>query len=156
MRLRSPLSRRRLRRLRELTWLEWRDLVRAQLTLIYVQFLIWLLPRGKLVGKSQHSAAEGAEDAAPLPRRVRQLELGIARAADHGLLRPDCLVRAIALQRMIEAHGFSGARVRVGVRRNGSQFLAHAWVEYQGHVLGDAASRVSSFDQIAPLEFFKR
>ncbi len=77
-----------------------------------------------------------------------RLSLAVVRAAEHGLFRPVCLVRAIALHRMLEARGINGSRICIGVRYERGRFSAHAWVEYGDRVLGDHAGYVGAF---APL-----
>jgi len=78
--------------------------------------------------------------------------LAVERAADYGVFRANCLVRAVALQRLLEARGFPGSAVRVGARVDRGHFTAHAWVEYAGHVLGDRDWHVQRFTPLAPIE----
>jgi hypothetical protein len=147
------VNRRFLHRLRRLTGREWRDLLRAKATLIYVQILVRILPRGRMIGKSHQTPLPDGAPATHLPHRIRELAIAVSRAARHGLLRPSCLVRAIALHRLIEAHGYAGSRVRVGVHWSGNRFDAHAWVDYMGIIVGDDPLHVARFEEIAPLEF---
>jgi hypothetical protein len=81
--------------------------------------------------------------------RARELAVALDRAARHGVLRPTCLVRSLALCRLLSAHGIHGARIHVGVRWNEGEFGAHAWVEHGGRVLGDRADHVGSFTELA-------
>jgi hypothetical protein len=83
--------------------------------------------------------------------RAEQLALALARAAEHGPLRPLCLVRSIALRNLLESNGVHGAEIRVGVRRKGDELLAHAWVVLNGSVLGDRADYVARFSPIPAL-----
>ena len=53
---------------------------------------------------------------------------------------------------MLEKRGIGGALVRVGVRRKGGEFLAHAWVELDGQTLGDADENVGTFVPLTNLE----
>lgn len=46
-----------------------------------------------------------------------------------------CLTQALATQVLLAWHGHAGAVVRLGVKRDGGALLAHAWVEYRGHVV---------------------
>jgi hypothetical protein len=43
-----------------------------------------------------------------------------------------CLVRSNALRSLVLSRGLPRATVRIGVRRSGTQFEAHAWVEQDG------------------------
>ena len=117
--------------------------------LVYVQLLVWLVPRGKLVSTLANGVSTDSPNGTRTPDRIKRLERAIAQASKHGLFRPKCLVRAIALQRMIEAQGYPGSRVQVGVRWNAGEFQAHAWVDYKGIVLGDDSSHVAKFELIA-------
>lgn len=116
--------------------------------------LVWTRPTGRLV--TSRPAADTAPGELPVPGngttlepRAEELALAVGRAAEHGIFRPLCLVRAVALQRLLEAHGIHGSRVRVGVRLDRGRFLAHAWVEHRQHVLGDRAELVRTFAELA-------
>lgn len=127
---------------------DWVDLIAGQGALLRAQLLVWTRPRGLLLAPAQPppTVEPGDRDVEPM---VRRLALAVERAADHGLFRPSCLVRAVALQRLLEAHGFVGSWIRVGIRREGGRFWAHAWVNYAGHVLADQEWRVKRFDELA-------
>jgi hypothetical protein len=75
----------------------------------------------------------------------------VHRVANHGPIRAQCLVRSLAIARWLRAEGIEGARVRVGVALKGGQFVAHAWVEYAGQVVGDDDSVVSRFESVDDL-----
>jgi len=83
---------------------------------------------------------------------ARRLALAIVRAAKFGVFRPQCLVRSVALSRMLDERGIDGAVVRVGVRRANGEFLAHAWVELAGETLADADDHVGSFVPLTNLD----
>lgn len=133
-----------LAKLRQLTPGEWRDLLRAQAALIVSQGIVWTRARGSLVSVSGLASTE------PLAadHRARQLGVAVHRVASYGPLRASCLVRAIALMRLLEHSGIHGGRVCVGGRLERGTFVAHAWVEYGSLVLGDGPSHVRSFDRI--------
>jgi len=135
--------RRRLGRLRAITSRERRDLVAAQYELVRAWLRTRLLPKGKLIRPTEpRSGGEG--DLA----RLEQLATAIERAALHGLFTPTCLVRAVALERLIRQlpdHERGGAVVRVGVRPNDGKLLAHAWIVVGETVVGDAPSKVARF-----------
>lgn len=76
---------------------------------------------------------------------ARRIALAVNRAATFGLFRPKCLVRSRALRRMLDDAGIAGAEVRVGVLLHGGRFLAHAWVEYGGQVVGDDPAAVARY-----------
>jgi hypothetical protein len=148
-----------LRRLARLSAREWLDLAEAQLELLVAQYIVATRRTGQLVSRAaldpfgdDHASAASAPSADPRPE---QLALAIGRAAEHGVFRPLCLVRAVALKRMLDRHGYDGAIVRIGVRLNRGRFAAHAWVAYGSQILGDQEWHVKSFaelDEISVME----
>lgn len=122
------------------------ELCQAQLYLVRAQFVVWTRPQGRLVGAAR-GTAEGngscdAADAADVTNTARRLGAAVRRAADYGIFRPQCLVRSLALVRLLERHGVRGARLRLGVQRAGGRFVAHAWVDYGGAILADPPDAV--------------
>lgn len=73
---------------------------------------------------------------------------GLARlvniAATHGPIRAACLVRSLALWWLLRRRGI-GSELRIGVRKNGGEFAAHAWVEYAGTVINDSPESIQRF-----------
>lgn len=137
--------RRALRMLTNTRWDELCDVVSAQMALIGARILVWRRPVGQLLVPKRASRRELV--IVPVHHRIEAARLAeaVQRASRHGLFRPRCLVRALALHRMIERRGIAGSTVRIGVRREGDALLAHAWVEHQGVVLGDTTSTTSAF-----------
>ena len=66
-----------------------------------------------------------------ITRAVRSVEL-------HGLSRPNCLERSMALWWLLRQAGIAG-ELHIGARKCESKFEAHAWVELSGRVLNDSA-----------------
>ena len=140
-----------LRKLRTLSAPEWTELFWAQWMLIRVQLLLWTRPRRRLVVPSDRAlgALSGGGDITP---EMRRLALAVERAAEYGLYRPSCVVRSLALHRMLGSRGLRGSAVRVGARLERGRFTAHAWVEYNGQVLGDRDWHVKQFAELAQME----
>ena len=136
------------KKLARLSAREWVDLVQAQWALVTAQVTVRSRPVGTLATPVRYV---GAVDLARVPE-AKRIALAIVRAARFGVFRPQCLVRSVALSRMLERRGIGGAIVRVGVRRADGQFLAHAWVELNGETLGDADDHVGSFVPLTNLE----
>lgn len=67
--------------------------------------------------------------------RLHQL---VAIAARHHLYPMLCLRRALVLQWLLAARGLA-SEVRLGVARGEAGLDAHAWVEWNGQILGEAA-----------------
>lgn len=139
-----------LRKLARLSRTEWIELFQAQAALLWAQVLVWTRPTGQLIDRSVAAdSAPAAESPAALDPRAYRLALAVGRAAEHGVFRPLCLVRAVALNRMLEARHIHGSRIRIGVKRTEGHFIAHAWVEWGNIVLGDMDSHVNRFTQLA-------
>jgi hypothetical protein len=165
------------RKLATLPIAEWRYLLHAQFNLLWAQALVWVRPLGGLVDSSEAPGAPavkggaraegvgvpaaGGTGAAAVPASMpadalpRHLALGVRRAAAYGVFRPLCLVRSVALNRMLDQYGFHGSRIRVGVRLVDGKFAAHAWVEYEGQVLGDDLEHVSGFAELSDVRLLK-
>lgn len=161
-----------LRRLTRLTVGEARLLAEAQYLLIACQFARWRRPVGQLLRIANESAdsASGAaqsgnpgtgDTAAPASHQVKLDEAAliawaITRAADFGLFRPKCLVRSLALQRMLRRHLSTGGELRLGFRMDNGRLEAHAWVELLGRVIGDSPAHVRTFTPASGLRLVEQ
>lgn len=137
-----------VRRLFSLPARDFGELLVAQAYLVQALWTVRRRPKGSLLRRVERSAAD---EAPQREDRLSRLVVAVDRAARYGVFRPTCLVRAVALERMIVRSGVGTAVVRVGVLRGNDQFLAHAWIELAGRVIGDEASRVGRF---TPLQDF--
>ena len=135
-------------KLARLSLRDWRELFEAQWALLVAQSMLRSRPTGSL---ATPAASVGEADLARMDD-ARRLSLAMVRASRFGVFRPQCLARSLALSRMLSAHGIPGGVVRVGVRRNDGEFLAHAWVELGGEVLGDADEHVGTFVPLTNLD----
>jgi len=118
----------------------------AQLELLRAQVIVWRRPIGRLI-------AERASQPEQLPgeaveENVARIARAVDRAARRGVFRPKCLVRSMALHRMLERSGIHGSVIRIGVRRDRDELLAHAWVEHMGVTLIDSPSAVAVFSRL--------
>lgn len=133
----------RLRKLRGLSSREMRWLIQAQWELARAQLRLRTTPRGGMVsGRAPEPAVQPLLEDTTL---AYGLALAVERAADYGIFRPACLVRALALRALLEKHGLAGGQVRIGVRMRGAAFHAHAWVEFGDIILGDRPAHVKTF-----------
>jgi hypothetical protein len=107
------------------------------------------LPTGVLVRDEVEPAGPPPTDRVEDARRIA---LAVNRAAQFGVFRPKCLVRSRALRKLLDKAGVLGAQVRVGVHLSEGRFLAHAWVEYGGQVLGDDPAYVARFNPMTDLQ----
>jgi transglutaminase superfamily protein len=137
--------------------IEWQDLLRAYVALVGAQITVWTTPIGRLVRAQRPELAFPDDTTAPADGRAGQLALTVRRAASRGLLRPSCLVRALALSRLLEASGLEGGVIRIGVRQSARRVEMHAWVEYGGRPLGEQSEDPAAFDLLTdvtrPSEF---
>ncbi len=89
-------------------------------------------------------------------RAARAVALGVSRAADHGVFTPTCLVKSMAITSRLQREGIEGGILRVGVARRNGEFVAHAWVEFAGDVIGDDASAVERYEPLDGLQLTSR
>ncbi|CAG0980165.1 hypothetical protein ARNL5_02407 [Anaerolineae bacterium] len=128
---------------------DWKDLVHAQAALVRAHRDMRSRPTGEMVrdepDRPDPPVLDRIEDA-------RRVALAVNRAAAFGIFRPKCLVRSMALRRLLNAAGIEGAHVRVGVYLAHGQFIAHAWVEYAGQVVGDDPAFVARYVPMTGLQ----
>ena len=141
-----------LRRLARLSARDWLDIAEAQIELLVAKIIVATRRTGELVSRAPldpfGDSTPSATPASNRDPRPEQLALAIGRAAENGVFRPLCLVRAVALKRLLDRHGFDGSIVKIGVRLNRGRFAAHAWVAYNDQILGDQEWHVKSFDEL--------
>jgi hypothetical protein len=109
------------RKFAALTWGDRALVVEALAWLVAARAALWVVPFGVLRGRRVRVAARrpGVE--------VERLVWAVG-AASVVVPRCTCLVRAMAGERMLGRHGY-GSAVRIGVRKAGGEFEAHAWLE---------------------------
>src|SRR5690242_21832511 len=129
---------------------ELRDIAWAQLELLRAQDMVWRRPIGRLIAGSRGHTELALEVCATRAeeQRAARIARAVDRAARRGVFRPKCLVRSMALHRMLERSGIRGSMIRIGVRREGDELLAHAWVEHMGVTLIDSPSAVGAFTKL--------
>ena len=110
---------------------------------------------GRIAG---HSLSPQPADPAREFDAARRLARLVGIAALHGPYRATCLRQALALWWLLGRRGIC-AEVRIGVRKDGSELQAHAWVEYKGEPLRDTRDAVAgyaAFGQAFPFEGHSR
>lgn len=134
---------------------EWARLLEAQFWILWAGVRVRFLPRGRLV--TAVPPRSGEDGANPKDRqRVHRIETSLVRVARRGLGRPACLVRSMALERMLRAHGVAPTRVRFGVRQREGTFESHAWVEWGDRIVGDDLRHIRSYTPIDDLALTDR
>lgn len=157
------------RRARRLSRREWRDLGRAHLALLRAYRSVrgdesGLTCRNRMPGQADgvgEVAGGGGADrvGCDAPNsgetrigRAKELALALERSMEYGPFRFRCLVRALALRRMLEEEGIEGGAIRIGVQRDGPEFSAHAWVELEGEPLLESPGLLEAFTPLQELE----
>lgn len=136
---------------RTLTFEDWWLALRGQISLLRAQMDLRRRPQGHLVRKHQDNRPSTKANPDELPR-ARRVAQGVTRAAAHGVFTPTCLVQSMAISSRLENEGIRGGTVRVGVAKRNGKFVAHAWVEFGGVVIGDDASAVERYQPLDELE----
>lgn len=144
------------RRLLRLGPTGWFEVAEAQFWVVWASLLVRLVPKGRLVSPTPPPSEDSTPSNAPTrpdawTARADRLARAVSRACRYGILRPECLVRSIALQRMLRLHGVREARVRFGVRHRDGEFQSHAWVVCGDRVVGDDARHVRTFTTLDTL-----
>ncbi len=148
------------RKLLSLPGREIADLIRAQGAILVATWKLRRVRIGDLVtggndtiagisvNPESHTRVNMPENAS---FRAAELALAVVRVAEFGISRPACLIRSIALRNLLSDAGIGGSIIRVGVRRDAEEFVAHAWVELEGNVIGDDAGEVARFTPLNSL-----
>jgi Transglutaminase-like superfamily len=95
------------------------------------------LPAGKIPGQNSN------------PRLVQQTARMVRAAADHGPFHGNCLRQSLALWWLLRRQGID-SELRIGVRKSGARFEAHAWIEWRGRALNERADlrqRFAAFEK---------
>lgn len=98
------------------------------------------------IGSAPEKPTLSREELGSQLRKAALVGWAVTRAAKFGLIRSQCLVRSLAIQRMLSRRGIRNSELRIGVRVEEGKLLAHAWVELYGAVVGDSLSYVRSFE----------
>jgi hypothetical protein len=124
---------RRYRQLRALSLAELTLLLRCMVLLPWTQL--------KLASSGYQATLKGCSKLHGKPIRDLDLARRIARivdvAARRGPFPAKCLCRSLVLLRLLSANGVRG-EVKLGARKQGDDFGAHAWVCVDGVVVNDS------------------
>ncbi|MEH1906499.1 lasso peptide biosynthesis B2 protein [Nostoc sp.] len=82
---------------------------------------------------TESTSSEPSKVQVPLIKATAQM---VQSAARYSKLWTNCLKKSLVLWYLLRCQGIA-AQLQIGVRLEQGQFLAHAWVEYQGFVVGD-------------------
>ncbi|MGA7871176.1 MAG: lasso peptide biosynthesis B2 protein [Candidatus Binatus sp.] len=124
----------RIRRIRTLSVAEWIILPRAFLAVLAARARLLLLPFARVRDWAGAPARNSTynHDPALLVARVARAVAAASACVPGGR---NCLVRAIAVQRMLSRLGLT-SELRIGASKSPTgQLAAHAWVEYKGGIV---------------------
>jgi hypothetical protein len=137
----APVSgiRNRLAQLARLNAGEWRILIAAVFLLPATALCLRLLgyPRTRsLMQRLLPRTAQSYDPAIEVPRVTRLVGV----ASRRGVYKANCLRQALVVWWLLARRGIETDLV-IGVRKDGGDFSAHAWVEFEGRVIigGDDA-----------------
>jgi Transglutaminase-like superfamily len=64
--------------------------------------------------------------------------------------RLTCLQRTMALHRLLARRGVA-TRPQIGVRKQGGELQAHAWLEYQGRIVNSSVAHCRQYQALRPI-----
>jgi len=102
----------------------------------------------RVYADAQADPSESASASASLHQAQRLSRL-VALSSRLHLLPMTCLVRAIALNRMLARRGIR-SRLCLGANKSLDRIHAHAWVEVQGQAIGEAEDFDGKFHLLSP------
>ena len=108
---------------------------KACLTAIWVEILLRTLPLTRccrLLGIAPPHAPATVRALSPDASRLSAVDRAVRRAYARSLLPDTCLRRALTQGTLLRE---LGPTLRLGVRKSGTELLAHAWIEFAGHPL---------------------
>jgi hypothetical protein len=132
--------------------IEWGVFLKAWFWLLYFDLSLRSRPYTRVQqlaeGGHPRRKAVPAGQAWEIIRRERRL---VMRAARNHLYPMSCLRQALTLKRLLGAQGIA-TEVRFGVRKEADQFLAHAWLEFEGQSIELGHDGKEEFSPLASLE----
>lgn len=115
-----------------------RALVTLPLVELSLKFRGFEATRATLRKTLSHTTSQTDSDS---PKKQIALTAHMVNAADrHGLVHPSCLVKSLMLWWLLGRQGIT-SELRVGVRKEGGNLEAHAWVERNGIALNEPEER---------------
>ena len=133
------------RKFKQLTTREQAWLLQAWLLLPVVKMMLWCCGYRRTFAVLQRFMYFGVTNGYDRAAQAELLGRLVNIAANHSLLVLTCLPRSLTLWWLSRRAGLA-VEFRIGVRKEGGVFAAHAWVELAGWPVGDPSSgRFSPF-----------
>lgn len=123
----------------------WR-LIRAALRLLAIDLRLRFRGFAAVSASVERRAAKskGGGDEDSIGVWVRAVDV----AARHHLYAMPCVPRALALRSLLAEQGIA-TELRIGVRKEGGELAAHAWIEHRGEPLGEMPLIAERFPPLA-------
>ena len=136
-----------LKKIRELTLIEWQVLLSSLILLPYCALSLRLKGFKKtreafFPGNMQHTDLPPIEQLALARRISRAVDL----AALYSFYRANCLKRSLVLCRQLHKHAIE-CDLKLGADLADQQFSAHAWVTHRGVILNDSRTVINGFSE---------
>ncbi len=124
--------------------------------MLFLQAWFWLMIfdiglRTRPFPELQSFASRPASCQTRSPEQTESLllksKVAVDRARNNHLYPMTCLRRALTLQKMLAQRGIA-SELKIGVRKDADQLSAHAWLEYQRKMLGEAENITEKFSTL--------
>jgi len=125
--------RRKARVARQFSGPDWGTFFQAWVLLLAVDLGLRLLPFPWLQSFARRVRQRQVANEAGTVQRMQRL---VDIAARNHLYPMGCLRKSLVLQRLLGRRGIA-TELRIGVRKEGSELKAHAWLEYAGRPVGE-------------------
>lgn len=123
------------------------DLIGALRAVLAAKLSMRRRPLGELV-----SIAESLPDADSVDRATaKRISEAVHMVSRNVPFEAACLVRSLAIQRMLSERGLDPGQIKIGVHWSEEGFEAHAWVEQGDRIIGDTRSHVSRFTPVTDM-----
>jgi hypothetical protein len=132
-----------------LSWTDRWDVLRAFAWLTLVEIGLRTVGFQRLMDHARMGSTSPRPPESPRAHgRAHRCAHWIDVAARHHLVNARCLQRSVALHRWLRCESLP-SELRIGVRKQGDELKAHAWVELSGCVINDRPEAVAAFTPLA-------
>lgn len=140
---------RKCKKLLKLFWQQRKILLYTCLSLNILRLMLWLFPFKVVRQQLTYVSAMWKAHSAP---RLVAIDVIVWAVTIAGYYTPGgakCLVRALTTQLLLSRYGYPH-QLHIGVAMGQSQVLeAHAWIEYNGHVIIGGLTDLSRFKPLS-------
>ena len=142
-------SHQRLKKLIKTCWRQRRGLVYACIGLNIIRLALWLLPFNVVRQNLTALSARWRQQDIAHPISVTAIVWCVTIASHYTPGKAKCLVKALTTQLLLNRYGYPH-QLHIGVALNQAQaFEAHAWIEYENHVIMGDLPDLSRFKPLS-------